>query len=57
MTDILPSLFLIGAGGYFYWTATQPDHANPKAAKAIGIGLAALGVGALIYSIIKRVSS
>lgn len=54
MKDIAPALFLIGAGGYFYWTASRPDHANPKAARFIGIALAVVGLGALIYSLITR---
>lgn len=54
MNDILPSLFLMAAGGCFWLTATRPDHANPRAAKVIGSALIVLGVGALIYSLISR---
>lgn len=53
MNDVLPSLFLLAAGGYFYWTSRQPEHANPGFARATGYAMMAVGLIAVFYSILK----
>ncbi len=52
MNDVLPSLVLLAAGGWFLYTARHPEHANPKAARAMGVALLVVGAGALIYSLL-----
>lgn len=54
MNDILPSLFLMACGGYFWWTARSPEHAQPKMARAVAAVFLVVGVGALIYSLVTR---
>lgn len=54
MNDILPSLFLMACGGYFWWTARNPDHAQPKLARAVAVVFLVMGFGALIFSLVKR---
>lgn len=54
MRDLLAALFLLGSGAYIYWTSLQPGHANPRFARGVAGGLAALGVGALLFLLWTR---
>lgn len=53
MNTYVPALLLVGSGGWFYYTSRHPDHANPRAARVTAAGLVLLGVGALVWTLVR----
>jgi hypothetical protein len=53
--DVAPSLFLMAAGLYLFWTTRNPEHANPRFARFIGGGLFMFGTAALAWSLLVGV--